>query len=89
MVSYVHTSAMTFLGYVAKEVKKSETSEKYFNLRKRICQSTRRPGTVVRIVTMPYARRTGVSNPGMVKRFLLSPRQALGPTQPHIQCVEG
>ena len=85
MVPYVHTSAMTLLGHVGKEVKTPETSDKYFNLRKRIRQSKRRPGTVDRILTRPCARRTWGSNPGMGKRFLSSPRQALGPSQPHIQ----
>ena len=80
-VSYVHTSEMTFLGHVTKEVKTSETSDKYFNLKKRISQSTRKLGTVVRIVTRPWARRTWGSNPGMGKRFLSSPKQAL-PTPP-------
>lgn len=84
-VSYIHTSAMAFLGHVAKEVKTSETSDTRFHLRKRICQSTRKLGTVVRIVTRPWARRTWGSNPGKGKRFLSSPRQAQGPTQPHIQ----
>jgi len=49
---------MTFIGPVAKEVKTSETSAKYFNLRKRICQSTRKMGTLVPIVNTPWALQT-------------------------------
>jgi hypothetical protein len=80
---------MILLGHVAKEVNTSETSDKCLNLRKRICQSTSRLGTEVRITTRPWAQRTWGSNPGMGKRFLSSPRQALGPTQTHIQRVQG
>ena len=58
-VSYVHTTAMTLLGHAAKKVKTSETTDRYFNLRKTTCQNTRRLVQAMCSTNMGFERRCG------------------------------